>query len=191
MSEQPQSKLAGAFRVFADIARFRKGPEDVPASGALLGMVVLADAVFSGLSMALLPAQLEGSPILIIGLSIGITLLYLKVLLTLARHPGRFTQTATAVFGYQVVMMPAILITGWLFLTAGQDPTWQAPVVLLRLVVEVWALAVAARILRSATGWPLVACVALAIAGELLTYLALAPFVPALDPAATAPAAPV
>ncbi len=192
MSEQPHSKLNDSLRLFADIARFRKGPEDVPVSGTLLGTVVLADAILSGLSMALLPTQLEGSPALIIGLSIAITLLYLKLVLALARHPERFTQTATAIFGYQIVMMPAILATGWLFLTAGQNPSWQAPVIMLRLVVEVWALAVAARILRAATGWPMAACVALAIAGELLTYLALAPFVPQLDPAAApAPAAPV
>jgi hypothetical protein len=49
---------------------------------------------------------------------------------------------------------------------------------MVRLVVEVWALAVAARILKSATEWPMSACIALAIAGELLSFLLLTSLFP-------------
>ncbi|MET0279814.1 MAG: hypothetical protein ABW278_01640 [Steroidobacteraceae bacterium] len=160
----------------------------MPTSVALLGMAILVAVLLRGVLLLVLPTPLNAPAPLIIGVGIAVTLLFLKAVLGLAHHPERFTQTATAVFGYQIVLAPALIATGWLFLTVGENPTWQLPALILRLAVEVWALAVSSRILRSATGWPLFACVALAIVNELLTFLAIAAFVPQADtPGVAAP----
>lgn len=185
MSETGKGSIVEGFKVFADIARFRKGPEDVPASVSLLGIAVGGAVVLKVLLLAVLPLP-TGSPVLVVGIGVVVALLFLWLLLQLARHPERYVQTTSAVFGFQVVMAPLLIGSGWLFLTAGEGSPWQLPAILLRMAVEVWALAVTARILRSATGWPLFACVALAIASELLTFLAITALVPQ---AATPPAA--
>lgn len=173
MSETGKTSILESLRLFADIARFRKGPEDVPASVLLLGLAIGGAVLLRVLLLGVLPLPAAGNPVVVIGLGIGVTLLFLWLILQLARHPERYTQTATAMFGFQVVMAPLLIGSGWLFLSIGQESTWHIPVMLLRMVIEVWALAVAARILRSATNWPLFACVALAIANELLTFLAI------------------
>lgn len=185
MSDTGKGIISDGFRVFADIARFRKGPEDVPASTTLLAVAIAGAVLLRALLLGLLPVSTGGSPVLVIGVGVGVTLLYLWLLLQIARHPERYTQTASAMFGYQVVLAPVLIGTGYLFLAAPEGSALQLPAMLLRLAAEVWALAVAARILRSATTWPLFACVALAIANELLTFFALA----ALVPGAAAPAA--
>jgi hypothetical protein len=178
VSETGKSSITDSLRLFADIARFRKGPEDLPASVALLGLAIGGAIVLRVLLLGVLPLPAGGNPVLVIGIGIGVTLLFLWVVLQLARHPERYVQTASAMFGFQVVMAPLLIGSGWLFLTLGETSAWQLPVMLLRMAVEVWALAVAARILRSATSWPLFACVSLAIANELLTFLAIAGLFP-------------
>lgn len=175
MSETGKGTIVDGLRAFVGIARFRKGPEDVPASISLLGFAIGGAILLRVLLLGVLPLPAEaGNPVLVIGIGVGVTLAFLWLLLQLARHPERYVQTTSAVFGYQMVMAPVLIGTGWLFLTAGEGSPWYLPAILLRMVVEVWALAVAARILRSATGWPLFACVSLAIANELLTYLVIA-----------------
>jgi hypothetical protein len=187
VSEPGKGGIVDGLRLFADIVRFRKGPEDLPVSVALLGLAVGGAIVLRVLLLGVLPLPEGGNPVVVIGIGVGVTLLFLWLLLRLAGHPERYTQTASAMFGYQVVMAPLLIGTGWLFLTVGENSAWQLPAMLLRMVVEVWALAIAARILRSATGWPLFACVALAIANELLTFLAIAGLFPQAGgtPAAT------
>jgi hypothetical protein len=181
-----RSILAAGIDACIGIVRFRKGPEDVPASMALLLLALAGGAVLRAATLALLPASERTMPILLVATSMGLSLCFVWVILRVAGHPERFIQTATALFGAQVVLMPALLATGWFFLARGADPSWQTLAVLLRLAVEVWVLLIAARIVRSATGWPMFACVGLAIAAELLTLLAISVIIPAPD--ATAPA---
>ncbi len=189
MSAPATPRIADSLRLFTEIVRFRKGPEDLPVSALLLGLAigagVLLRVLFSGILP--MPGSVTGSPVLIIAVGIGVTLLYLAGLLRLAGHPERFLQTATATFGSQLILGPGLIFSGWFFVTHSADPTWRVPAALLALVFEIWALAVMARILRSATGWPIAACVALTIAGQLLIYLAVAGLFP--QPPAT-PATP-
>lgn len=181
-----RSILAAGIDAWIGIVRFRKGPEDVPASTGLLLLALAGGVVLRGATLALLPASERTMPVMMVGLSMGLSLCFIWVIVRVARVPERFVQTATALFGAQVVLMPALLATGWFFLAHGNEPAWQMPAILLRLAVEVWVLLIAARIVRSATGWPMFACVGLAIAAELLTVLLLSVIIPA--PAATVPA---
>lgn len=183
-----RSILAAGIEACIGIVRFRKGPEDVPASAALLLVALAGGVVLRGATLALLPQSEQAPPVLFVALSMGMTLLFVWLVVQLARRPERFVQTATALFGAQVILTPALLATGWFFLSYGNDPTWQAPAIMLRLAVEVWVLLIVARIVRSATSWPMFACVGLAIANELLTLLVISAMIPGTEAAAAAPA---
>jgi hypothetical protein len=169
LSEQSPKPIADQLQVFIDIARMRRGPEDLPFDVTLLVVTLLVYGLLNlGIGL-LLPQSVP--PLALVAIEIVVTLASLHWLLRLARKPERFVQTAAAMFGFQIVLAPLLLIMAWLSLRYGEDSTWQLPVAMLRFAVAVWVLAAAARILRSATGWPMVACVAMTIAVELCTLL--------------------
>jgi len=149
----------------------KRGPEDLPASVGLLTVLVLCSIVSDIVLLNVLPSSLEGNPVALSAVGIAVVFAWNALVLRVAGKPERFTQTMTAVFGFQVVMAPLLIFTGWFMVTYQADPTWQTAAVGLRLVVEIWALAVLARILRSASEWPMFACVMLAITTELLAYM--------------------
>ncbi len=155
-------------RLYTDIALLRRGPEDVPVSAVLLALTVLAYMLLSLLLSALMPA-VEEDQIALIALDSFLSVAWYWVVLRLAGRPERFLQTATAVFGYQTIVAPAFVGATWLFLHYMKDATWQLPVSLLLLALAVWTLAVNGRILRSATGWPQVTCVALVVMEAIIS----------------------
>lgn len=174
---QPASGVSATLGLFADIARLRRGPEDLPASANLLLMTTVAYAVLDALLLSVAPG-LPGNPALLIGIDIGVILAWYAMLLRIAQKPERYLQTVTAVLGFQLVLAPLLIASGWLFLKYQADTTWQLPVAMLRLAIEVWALIVLSRILRSATGWPMFGCVAMSIAQELITLMLVSAAVP-------------
>ena len=164
MSDSKPAGVTQVTRLYTDIALFRRGPEDVPVSAVLLALTVFAYMLLSLLLSCL-------------------TVAWYWVVLRLAGRPERFLQTTTAVFGFQTVLAPAIVAATWLFLQYMKDATWQLPVALLLLALSLWTLAVTGRILRSATGWPQMICVALVVIEAVISrVIALAIF-----PGAAAP----
>lgn len=178
------------------IVRFRKGPEDIPAVRSLLYAAILA-SVLLRLAMMLIPVpESRGNPVVLMALDIGITLGALQLVLQSAGKPERFVQTATAVFGCQVVLAPALFVGRWLMVryTGKADPAavpdlMLVPAMMVMLAIAVWVLAVMVRILRSATEWPVVACVFIALAIDLATMLIAVSLYPAPPGAVAAPAA--
>jgi hypothetical protein len=185
LSEPTPGPFVGNLRLLVDIVRFRKGPEDLPVSQALLVACVAVNVVLRTLIASALPLPFSGSPLAILLLDAGATLLFVSLVLGIARCPERFMQTASAIFGTQLVLLPVQAAAGAIYLAVVADPFWHGPVLMLNFMVDVWGLAVMARILRSATGWPLFACVALAVSGELLSVIAITSiFPPVVDQAA-------
>jgi hypothetical protein len=178
LSEIPSSSLADIARVLVGIVRGKNGPQDLPATSAVLVVTVLAALVPDALLLALLPAPLPGNPVVLLALGMVTTLIWYGLILKVARRPERFLQTLTAVFGVQLVLAPVLVFSGWFLVTYQADPTFKLPAALLRMAVEVWALIILARILRAATDWPTFACVALAIANELLAFVLISAFFP-------------
>lgn len=171
MSEQFSKQLSEALRVLVGIVRLKNGPEDLPYSPPLLVAAILAAAIPDVLLFAIVPTPDDFSPLPLIIINIVTSLIWYGALLRFAGKSERFVQTMTAMFGFQVILAPLILFTGWFVLTYQKDPSWAFPSQLVRSVVEIWALVILARILRSATQWPLFTCVVLAMANELLTLL--------------------
>ena len=185
MSAAPRNLFTGSLRLFADIARLRRGPEDLPVSTTLLVTTIVGSFLLSLMLSLLLPqrsARIAG-PLLVDAL---LTLLWLAVLLRMARRPERFLQTATAVFGFHLVLAPLIAVLQALLGRYGQDPSWQIPLLLMVLSMVGWTLAVSVRILASATGWPVYLCVAVMLLQELVEWSVLMVLFPELT--ATAPA---
>jgi hypothetical protein len=187
LSEVFSRQVSEALRVLTGIARLQKGPDDLPFSVPLLGLLIVVSIVLDAITWAVVPlpekSAIDASGPLLIAIGVAVTFMWYGALLRLAGKSERSVQTLTAVFGVQVILAPALLFTAWFYFTFAQDPTWKFPAGLLRSAVEVWALVILARILRAATNWPMFACVMLAIANELLSALLMASVV---TPPATA-----
>ena len=187
MSDSFSRQLTATLRTLVSMARLKSGPEDLPASPLLLVAIIVLATIPDLLTLAIMPLPGEVNPALLMAVGIGTTLLWYGAILQLAGLSERFLQTLTAVFGIQIILAPALVFTGWFFVTYQQDPGLRVPATFMRTLVEIWALVLLARILRSATEWHMFVCVALAIANELVTYL----LITGLLPQAAPPVAPV
>jgi hypothetical protein len=187
LSEVFSRQVSEALRVLTGIVRLQKGPEDLPFSAALLVLLIVVSSALDAVTWAVVPlpekSAMDASGPLLIGIGVAVAFFWYGLLLRLAGRPERFVQTLSAVFGFQIILAPALLFTAWFYFSYNQDPTWKFPAGLLRSAVEIWALVILARILRAATSWPMFSCVLLAVANELLTALLMASVV---TPAATA-----
>jgi hypothetical protein len=186
LSERPPGRLVGTLQLFADIARFRKGPEDLPVSGALLGYCILGCIAIPALLVSLLRIPLQGSTFGVLSIDALVTVLFIALVLNMAKRPERFVQTATAMFGFQLVVVPVAVAVAWLILMFSTDPVWKMPVFMLKIALEIWALAVMARILSSATGWSLFMCLVLTVMADLVSMFAIV----GVFPQTAAPAVP-
>jgi hypothetical protein len=187
LSERPANPLNDVLRLFVGIARLRNGPEDLPASTMLLVLTIAASIVPDAIQLAILPASFVGNKVALVVVLNVYVLLWFALLLQVARRRERYLQTVTAVYGSQLIIAPALVFTAWFLLTYQKDPFWQTPATMLRLAVEVWTLVVMARILRSATQWPMFVCLVLAVVCELLALLLVGALFP--QPVAAAAAA--
>lgn len=160
-------------RLFAQIALLRRGPQDLPASGLLLALAVAAYFAVNCLVANLVPPA-SGWPAHL-AVDIAFTLAWYYGLLRVAGRPERTLQTSSAVFGYQAVLTPLLLVSEWLMRRFAQDTTWQLPVALLWLILVVWVVAANSHIVKAALEWSIGASVGLVIlqiiAGQLLLYI--------------------
>jgi hypothetical protein len=140
------------FNLFLDICLFRKGPQDAPASTALLKMCLLAYGLTS------LLALLIGTPARVALLQILLDMVLLSGLLYLAlilyRHPRRFEQTLSALTGVGALMsLLALPLIVWIDQKSPEDDV-QLPALLL-LALMAWSIAIMAHILRCAFTIPI------------------------------------
>ena len=184
MSDSFSTQLTTALRTLVGMTRLKSGPEDLPASLPLLVAIIVLATILDLVALAIMPLPGGANTALLLTIGIGTTLLWYGAILRLAGRPERFLQTLTAVFGIQIILAPALVFTGWFYLTYQADPTLRVPATFMRTLVEIWALVLLARILRSATGWHMILCVGLAIANELLTLLLLSGLLPQASPPA-------
>lgn len=135
-------------RLFWDICRFRRGPQDVPASDALLTMVLLGYAL-----MSLLVLSFDYSPQDAITATLAdvmFMLLSTAAILGVFGRQQRLRQTLSAYAGcgtlYNIAVVPLI----WSLGSVGQVNSDGALPALLLQLLTVWALAVNTRILQRA-----------------------------------------
>jgi hypothetical protein len=165
-------------KLFAQILLLRRGPQDLPASGLLLVLTVVAYVVVNSVFSSVFPPAPEWPSLLLV--DVGFLLLWNALLMKAAGRPERTLQTTTAVFGYQLLLSPLLVILQWLAQRFHGDPTWEGPVVAAGLVLLVWVVAANSRIVSAALEWSITAAVALVIVQTLAEeLLQLTLFVPA------------
>lgn len=151
------ANLRALFGVVLDIVLLRRGPEQLPASPALLGCLVVLSVIGVGLMSLVLPVSLP------VALGQGIVealvaLLWFRTALAAAGKQERFLQTMTALFAVEVLLRP-IMIPLWGALApfiVKADPNAPPPAALslIFMFLGIWALVVYVRILRLAFEWP-------------------------------------
>jgi len=137
-------------RICLDIVLWRRGPQDLPASGLLLAISVAVYIAVSAVQLALLgeTAATWFFFIVVDPLMLG---LWVWLVLKLYRHGERFLQTATAVFGTGAVLGLGLYLPLQLIVTAmGQGPASSMAQVFALLLVVAFAL-VTGRIIKLAT----------------------------------------
>jgi hypothetical protein len=148
-------------QLFAQISLMRRGPQDLPASGLLLICAIAAYAAVNCLVSSLFPPAGNWPALLLV--DIGFLLLWNALLLRAVRRPERTLQTLTAVFGYQLVLAPLLVVLQWLTERFHGDPVWEALLGAAGLVFVVWLLAANARIISAALEWSFGASILLVI----------------------------
>jgi hypothetical protein len=162
-------------KLFTQIVLLRRGPQDLPASMLLLALTIVAYLAMNLLLDGLLPplAAANGAarvteadqPNLSAQALVDTvyTLAWYVTLLRIAGRPERTLQTATAVFGMQIVLVPLLVLSRWLAARYPQDTPWFVPVTLCGIVLAVWFVAANSHIVKAALEWSLGASVAITI----------------------------
>jgi hypothetical protein len=146
-------------QLFLDICLFRKGPQDVPASQFLLGLILSLNLLVSA-GLLLMEAD-PGQAIVQAACAMGLMFAFLYGLLKITRLDSRFLQTASAALATDAVFtLAAAPLMGM-----GQVlPDWQGFLSLLVTALMLWAIAVLGHILREALNLPYLAGFLLALA---------------------------
>jgi hypothetical protein len=157
-------------RLYSQIAVLRRGPQDVPASVLLLAATIGGYFLINFVIDAALPSSdTPWLPRLL--LDVAFTLTWYVLLLKLVRRPERILQTTTAVFGFQAVLSPVLVVSEWLALRYQHDALWQLPCSLIALVLLIWLIAANGHVVKAALEWSGAASVALVILQVLVENL--------------------
>jgi hypothetical protein len=173
------ANLRALFGVVVDIVFLRRGPENIPASGTLLGIVLgiylaLYALAYHTFILPALPAP-PGAWALQIVVAVLIELLWFKVAFQLARKPERFVQTMTAIFAASTLFIPALAIVAALLPYSKKETAAQAPALLsfLSAFVVIWMLVILIRIVRSAFEWAWPISLAFVLAANIVPLIVL------------------
>ncbi len=160
-----------ALKIFWDIALWRRGPRDVPASWSLLCAVAMAYVATSVLqSVAIFGPDLA----LERGLAdLALTAVVFWGCLTVRRRGYRALQTLTAVLATGTVVAVPMLALMLLSQALGTDGPAALAVQFGLLPLQVWYLLVLGRIVRLALDAPLLTGMAVAMSYLALNYLVL------------------
>jgi hypothetical protein len=155
--------MLALFQFFVDLAILRRGPQDLPASSALLALLAALSVLIGGINTA---AFFGG-----FGAALGanlfdlmLSLVTLFVLLQFRGHAARWMQTASAFLGLGVLAGLIMLIVRPLAGLMGAAPFAAQVDVLLAL----WLHVALGSVLRHALGVPLLAGVLIVFAYTLM-----------------------
>lgn len=180
--------MRAIFHLFLDICLFRKGPQDLPASNALLKLSLLLYGL-SGLIILLIDMNQIGlfsATLLTLFDIILLAVLSYSVLYVLG-YSSRFTQTLTALAGVglllQMVVIPLSLWTRQELVIRG-NPEFP---IMMRFVLLGWAIAVMGHILKDAFSTSRVIGVLYAVAYLAISWTLFDWMLPAAPAVAAAP----
>jgi hypothetical protein len=101
--------------VFVDIALHRRGPEHLPVSGFLFGFLLVLYVVASIIATQV--AEPLGRAVGMVLFDTALYVAFMWLLLSALSRPGRFYQTASAIFGAQTLLtligIPILMAAGF------------------------------------------------------------------------------
>jgi hypothetical protein len=163
--------LTDLIRLYTQLTMMRKSPAEVPASPVLLVLTILVCFGSQWVVGALLP-PMKGPWINRLVLDVAFTLVWYALLMYLVKKPERFLQTSTAVFGYQILLMPPSIAIAGVQQGLDKESIWQYPLSWITLALFIWIVAANSHIVKAALEWSMAPSVALVIlqtlVGELL-----------------------
>ncbi|HEY6642559.1 hypothetical protein [Povalibacter sp.] len=105
-------------QTFIDIALWRKGPQDLPASRFLLTLVLVIYIASSFVQVQLLDLRLS-TAFVIVGVDVTMMMVWLWVVLAFFARSQRFIQTLTAMFGVGALLAAIDIVVAGVQLLAG------------------------------------------------------------------------
>lgn len=157
-------------RIFLDIVLWRRGPQDLPVSGLLLGLSVAAYVAVSGAQLALL-GETAATWLFFVIVDPLLLLAWLWLVLRIYGRMERFPQTATAIFGASALLGFVVYLPVQIVLTAMDAGPESGLAQLLALALVVVFALVTGRILKLATETNMITGVAIALTYFLLVNL--------------------
>lgn len=155
-------------KLFFDICLFKKGPQDVPPSYALLYGLIVVYALIGFLVLFLSVGWYEAA--LQVLVEIALVIGFTKVMLSLTRKPERYVQTASALLGTDA-LISFFALPGIASMTTGRM-TLLVFAVMLGLMV--WHWLVTGHIIRHAISQSLSFGLGVAFLYILVTYQVMA-----------------
>ncbi len=131
------------------IARLRAGPQDLPYSPGLLGLLIVLTAAINTPVMARYTPQAD--PLLQLLLLVAFNAAFIGLILAVRGHWPRFVQTASALFGTDAIISAVALPV---LLAIGSPDQANALAALAFVALLIWNIAVVGHIIRSALAIP-------------------------------------
>lgn len=157
-------------RIFLDIVLWRRGPQDLPVSGLLLGLTVTAYVAVSAVQLALL-GETAATWLFFVIVDPLLLLAWIWLVLRIYGRMERFSQTATAVFGTSALLGFIVYLPVQVLLNAIDAGPESGLAQLLALALVVVFALVTGRILKLATETNMITGVAIALTYFLLVNL--------------------
>ena len=148
----PARLLHALLKPFLDICLLRLAPQELPASGLLLAVALLAHTI-TGILISIV--QLNAANAVAAGITDTLLLCALTfVLLSAHRLGARLTQTLTALAGSGAIIgLIALPVTGWFYQAHAGTGSGGLPALIL-LVLIAWSITVVGHVLRHALSAP-------------------------------------
>lgn len=157
--------MSALILAFAEIALHRRGPQDLPPSQFLLGLVLAAYAVVAAVALAVISADQARVQLIVLELLIDLGFVY--VLLRVFEKSSRYMQTVTALVGTGVLLnFISLPLLQWDELLGSPPGELNAPRMLLLLLL-VWSLDVAGFIVSKALAKPYIVGVSIMVGYEV------------------------
>ncbi len=136
-------------KVFAEIALFRRGPEDLPASRFLLAFSLLFYTVGTVATSSVYAVD-AGQIFLEALADVTMMLLWYGSLLVIYQRRARLQQTLTALFGTGALLyLVAFPVMNWMQHLLDAQTSVQLPT-LIMMAILIWSIAVAGQIVHRA-----------------------------------------
>lgn len=161
---------------FWSICMLQKGPQDLPASGLLLAVVILLGIVLNLVNLRIVVPGTELPTLVILVIVYALTFVSsLSVLMWLMHYQQRIIQTLTALFGTGIIISLCVLPFQLMVKNTPDEPSIFS-IFILALIV--WSLVVTAHILRNALSSDLLIAWALTLGYLLLNVIFTNYFIP-------------